>query len=93
MYECEYCGAKYTDKDIESEEIIECEALVKEDVYCGCREFKKIENDNLDITEELISIITKFKKFVDCPHMLGDYDVEALTSILRNKIKYLNEQE
>ncbi len=50
MYECEYCGAKYTDKDIESEEIIECEALVKEDVYCGCREFKKIENDNLDIT-------------------------------------------
>mgnify|MGYP000950080879 FL=1 len=75
MYECEYCGAKYTDKDIESEEIIECEALVKEDVYCGCREFKKIENDNLDITEELISIITKFKKFVDCPHNYHDGDI------------------
>ena len=64
MYECEYCGAKYTDKDIESEEIIECEALVKEDVYCGCREFKKIENDNLDITannpQPLIAGVIKY---------------------------------
>lgn len=43
MYKCKYCGAEYTDEEIETGEVEICEALVGEDVTCASYEFEKIE--------------------------------------------------
>ena len=43
MYKCKHCGTIYSDDEIELGEIEECEALMTEDSFCGCREFEKLE--------------------------------------------------